>query len=130
MRLGPLVLGDKGFQEQQEQYLRDKERAFAYGPMVADGPGPKASQPEQASPARAARASKGDLPLLSIKELELALSRSPSAHLIDQLIEAEFGRPEGKPRARAISLLLQAERSRGERARAAVIKELEAALGG
>lgn len=129
MKFGAKVLGEEEFAAEQKAYEQASKQGFAYGPRVTGS----ATATEEA-PAKAttpvAPSGAASPHLLSVKELEKALTANPSEQLLDELVAAEFDRPEGQPRKGALRLLLQAEQARGEQARAAVVAELEKALEG
>jgi len=135
MRFGPLVLGPKAFEKEQEAYKEAASRAFVYGPLVANTP-PAAGTDQKQEPAGVTAPAKAkpaepeptQPTVLSLKELREALQEDVSEALLDKLIAAEFERAEGAPRKGALRLLLDAELARGEAARTAIVKELEKAL--
>ena len=97
----------------------EAEAKSAEAPAVTtDAPETKADQAEK--PAH----------VLSLKELEKVLGGEVAEILLDELIEAEFARPEGDPRKGALRMLLKAERARGSEgtARPAIMTELSRAL--
>jgi hypothetical protein len=118
------VLGEEQFHKEQEAEDAARKAGYAYGERVTGSPEAAAATEPQAP------AKPGPEHLLSVKELDKALKANPSEQLLDQLIAAEFARPEGQPRKGALRLLLQAEEDRGEQARDAVITELQGALEG
>jgi hypothetical protein len=121
MKFGPRVIGEEQFQKEQQAEEVARKAAYAYGPRVTgEAPAETAERPVK-KPA-------GPAHVLSVKELEKALKANPSEKLLDELIAAEFARPEGQPRKGALRLLLQAEQDRGDAAREAVITELQGAL--
>lgn len=148
MKFGKKVLGKKEWARQQRAYEEAKRRGFKYGKRVtgetATAKGPKAKgaskqapeapvvppQAPKPEPATTKQRAPGDEAqhLLSVDELGEVLKGDVSADLLDELVAAEFERPEGEPRKGALRLLLQAEQARGDAARKPIIAELQGAL--
>lgn len=149
IRFGKRVLGEEAHKRQQKSFAEAKARAFAYGPRVTGIPRAKRAaaapaKPGDSKPATGQGApeggagagtdkgagSAGQARVLSLKEMEKALGAEPAEQLLDELIAAEFERPEGEPRKGALRLLLAAEQARGDAARPTVVADLKNALGG
>ena len=143
MRYGRRVLGEQKFQEDQRRFQEAQQRGFRLGRRVTgSSPSPAATQanapeqqqaapvpePEGAEPEAAVVQAREPVHILSLKELEKALKANSSEQLLDELLAAEFKRPEGQPRRGALRLLLEAEKARGPNVRKAVLSELEKAL--
>jgi methylmalonyl-CoA mutase cobalamin-binding subunit len=146
VQLGPRVLGEELYAIEKRKQQEARERGAELGFRVTDTPPQQptgrvadqataeqavaeqvvAEQPVADELAAAAEVRK-PADVYSLNDLRQILSGPLSEAVLDRLEEAEFARVEG-PRSQALRMLIVAERKLNSPARAAVIRELEAAL--